>query len=116
MDEKKVVANIIQIRHKQGFTKRYVSQIIGMNEASYGRIENGEIALAYSHLARIARCFNMSVVDIITYPYEYKMVASEEEPVEAILQIKLRRDTQDQVLKLVFGNNDLEILNKVNNG
>ena len=36
----------------------------------------------------------------------------EQEPVEAILQIKLKKDKKDQVLKLVFGENDIEILNK----
>ena len=35
-----------------------------------------------------------------------------EEPVEAILQIKLKKDKKDQVLKLVFGDNNIEILNK----
>ena len=34
------------------------------------------------------------------------------EPVEAILQIKLQKDKKDQVLRLVFGDNNIEILNK----
>ena len=32
--------------------------------------------------------------------------------VEAVLQIKLKKDKKDQVLRLVFGDNNIEILNK----
>ena len=35
-----------------------------------------------------------------------------DEPVEAVLQIKLKKDKKDQVLKLVFGENNIEILNR----
>ena len=55
----------------------------------------------------------MSVIDIITYPDIYvKKEEAASDPVEAILQIKLQRDKKDQVLKLIFGDNDIEILNK----
>lgn len=111
--EKNVVANIIKIRGNKGLTKRDVAQIMGINEASYGRIENGKIALSYSHLVGIAKCFEMSVYDIISYPIKLVEKSDDEnDPVEAILQIRLRRDKQDQALKLVFGEKDLEILNR----
>ena len=55
----------------------------------------------------------MSVVDLFTYPDKYiKATQTEGEQIEAILQIKLRKDKKDQVLKLVFGENNIEILNK----
>ena len=31
---------------------------------------------------------------------------------EVALQIKLKKDKRDQVLRLIFGDNDIEILNK----
>ena len=107
------IKNIIQIRNLQGITKRSMAEALDINEASYGRIESGKIALAYSMLAKIASVFNLSVVDVITYPdkFEKKEIIGEE-PVEAILQIKLKKDKKDQVLKLVFGDNNIEILNK----
>ena len=53
------------------------------------------------------------IIDVITYPDRYvKVQGSEAEPVEAVLQIKLKKDKKDQVLKLVFGDNNIEILNK----
>ena len=61
----------------------------------------------------ISNVLGISVIDLITYPKKYvEKNSSEEEPVEAILQIKLKRDKKEQVLKLVFGDNNIEILNK----
>lgn len=111
--EEQVVKNIIKIRESKGLSKRRIALDLGINEASYGRIESGEIALSYDHLAKIANFYQMSVIDILTYPDVYiKKEAVEPEPVEAILQIKLQKDKKDQVLKLIFGDNDIEILNK----
>ena len=114
ISEEQVVKNIIQIRNNKGFTKRQVADVLNINEASYGRIESGKIALSYQHLAQIASVFNMDVVDIIVYPNNYVLseVGKQSEPVEAVLQIKLQHDKRDQVLSLVFGENNLEILNK----
>lgn len=39
-------------------------------------------------------------------------VQSEDVQVDAILQIKLRKDKKNQVLNLLFGENNIEILNK----
>ena len=55
----------------------------------------------------------MSVIDILTYPKIFvESTSNTLEPVEAILQIRLQKDKKDQVLKLVFGENNLEILNR----
>ncbi len=45
-------------------------------------------------------------------PFIKQFKEVEQEPIEATLQIKLKREKKDQVLKLVFGENNLEILNK----
>lgn len=112
MNESNVVRNIVKIRNLRGLSKREVAIKLNMNEASYGRIESGKIALSYNYLAQIASVLNMSVIDVITYPDVYCKKEEKEEPVEAILQIKLKKDKKDQVLKLVFGENNIEILNK----
>lgn len=111
-NENNIICNIIKIRESQGLTKREVAKALNINEASYGRLEAGKIALSYNHLALIASRFDMTIIDILTYPDKYvKKESTEAPPVEAILQIKLRNDTKDQVLKLVFGDNNIEILN-----
>lgn len=113
ISEKQIIENITKIRNSKGVTKRSVAEALNINEASYGRIESRKVALSYRQLAAIASFFQMSVIDVIGYPNHY-VIAEEEagEPVEAVLQIKLKKDKKDQVLKLVFGENNIEILNK----
>ncbi len=113
MEETKLIKNIIQIRNSQGLTKRAMANFLNINEASYGRIENEKVALSYKQLTDIASIFRMPVIDVLTYPDKYvKTDIHLDEPVEAVLQIKLKKDKKDQVLKLVFGENDIEILNR----
>lgn len=111
-EEKQIIEKIIQIRKNQRFTKRQIAEALCMSEANYGRLENGKSILQYRHLADIARFFGMSIFDVITYPEKYINHHSASDPVEAILQIRLQKDKKDQVLRLVFGDNNIEILNK----
>lgn len=111
--EETLIQNIVKIRSSKGLTKRRMAEALNLNEASYGRIENGKVALSYSQLAKIASVLGMSVIDVISWPDRYvKAEKKEDEPVEAILQIRLRKEKKEQVLKLVFGENDIEILNR----
>lgn len=72
-----------------------------------------KVKLSVVQLSKLAQNLSMSEIDVITYPDRYvKVQGSEAEPVEAVLQIKLKKDKKDQVLKLVFGDNNIEILNK----
>ncbi len=54
----------------------------------------------------------MSVADVITYPDVHVKKEPTGEPVEAILQIKLKKEKKDQLPKLVFGENNIEIFSK----
>lgn len=111
--EETVIRNIVKIRTSREMTKREIAKELRIDEASYGRIESGKIALTYNRLAQIARVLSVSVIDIITYPEVYvKKDNSESEPVEVVLQIKLQKEKKDQVLKLIYGENNLEIFNK----
>jgi hypothetical protein len=61
--------------------------------------------------------FEMDVIDIITYPKKYidagtildNSISIDE---KVTLQIELKKEKKEQVLKLVFGENNLEILNR----
>jgi len=113
-----ILENIVKFRKEKGFSQDYVASRVGMKQSGYALIESGERGLQYNVLLQIAMVIGVDVIEIIAHPNEYveKDIAScsadEREPVEAILQIKLQSDKKDQVLKLVFGENNLEILNK----
>lgn len=77
-------------------------------------IENGKRELKVVELEIIANALKVDMLYLLTYPHVYvkKERTEHQEPIEAILQIKLQSDKKEQVLKLVFGENNLEILNK----
>ena len=111
--EDNIVSNIIKIRQNQGLTKRGVADMLHIGEASYGRIEARKVALTYKTLADIASCFNMEVLDILTYPYHFVLDSKEDrEPAEVMLQIKLKKEKREKVMRLIFGDNNIEILDK----
>jgi transcriptional regulator with XRE-family HTH domain len=112
-----ILDNIAKIRKSKGFSQDYLASKLGMKQAGYGLIENGERGLQYEVLLQIAIVFEMDVIDIITYPNKYidsnsilKDNFSIDEKV--VLQIELKKEKKEQVMKLVFGENNLEILNK----
>jgi transcriptional regulator with XRE-family HTH domain len=111
-----ILENIARIRKQKGFSQDYLASKLGMKQSGYGMIENGDRGLQYEVLLQIAVAFEMDVVDIITYPHKFidatsilKDTFSIDEKVT--LQIELKKEKKDQVLKLVFGQNNLEIFN-----
>lgn len=107
----------MQIRVSKGLSKRYLADKLDLNESTYGRIESGKSALSYKQLAQIASALDMTVLDVISYPKTFVEKQSSKEPesndpLEAVLQIRLKKDKRDQVLNLIFGDNNLELLMK----
>ena len=83
--------------------------MMGVSESGISKILSGCGTLTLDHLANLARGLSVSVLDILSYS-DVRVDAIE--PVEAILQIKLKKEKKDQVLKLVFGENNIEIFNR----
>lgn len=104
-----VLDNVRKIMVDRNLTQRSIGEMMGAGESSLSRIFSGEAQLTLDHLANLARCLSISVIEILTYSDQKK---NEQDPVEAVLQIKLKKDKKDQVLKLIFGENNIEILNK----
>lgn len=111
-----VAENIKKIRLQKGINQNIISDALGVDVSVISNIENGKRELKVNELEIIAKCLQEDVLYLLTYPERYVPVnnlsQSETEPIEAILQIKLQKNKKDQVLKLIFGDNNLEILNK----
>lgn len=105
--------NLRKIIHNRGLTQGVVGGYAEISESQFSKVINGPVNLSFNQLEQIASGLNMPVIDIITYPDKYVLPTQKnEEELEAILQIRLRKDKKDQVLKLVFGEHNIEILNK----
>lgn len=108
-----IAKNIREIRLQKSINQQDIADALHVDDAVVSNIERGKRELKVSELEIISNVLGVSVVDLITYPKKY--VESDmvnDEPMEAILQVRLRKDKKDQVLKLVFGENNIEILNR----
>lgn len=110
--KEKILENISKIRVNKKITQKSIAEFLEIEQGSYSLLERGERDLTIDRLLQIAIFFKMDVVDIITYPNKGSYNKENEEDIKAILQIELKKDKKDQVMKLIFGDNNLEILNK----
>lgn len=107
-----IIDNIKKIRIEKGVTQEVLAEALFVDPSVLSNLERGKRELKVSELEIIADCLGVRVIDLFTWPVRYVEPGQENEGVEAILQIKLKKDRKEQVLKLVFGDNNLEILNK----
>lgn len=108
-----LVSNILKIMRDRNLTQATMAEYMGITSSQFSKVLKMKVKLSVVQLSKLAQNLSMSEIDVITYPDRYvKVQDSEAEPVEAVLQIKLKKDKKDQVLKLVFGDNNIEILNK----
>lgn len=109
----KVTANIVKLLNEKHLAQSAIADVLEKDTSNVNKLLQNKAQLSYNAIVKIANLFSISAIDLITYPDVYVPQQSPEaEPVEATLQIKLKKDKKDQVLKLVFGENNLEILNK----
>lgn len=116
--EEKIINSIRKIMYDRRLTQAAIADMLDITASQFSRVLKGSCHISIEQVAKLATALNLREIDLITYPDVYRKVegdgetARADEPVEAVLQIKLRREKREQVLKLVFGNNDIEILNK----
>lgn len=109
----KVIENIKKIRlEKKGIPQKLLADALSVDDSVISNIEKGKRELKVSELEIIASCLGVEVIDLFTYPQKYVPDGKEPEDIEAVLQIRLKKDRKEQVLRLVFGDNNLEILNR----
>lgn len=103
-----------QIREVRELSQKQVAQKLNKTQSAYARIEIGDTKLDMETLELFAKAMGMTVVDIFTYPEKWGPMEQREEREETkvTLQIELKKEKKEQVLKLAFGENILEILNK----
>lgn len=105
--------NIRKYLNDKGLKQAFIAHNSDYSEGQVSKILNGDQKMSIEDLSLFAKVLSLREIDLLTYPDIYnKKEDAEPEPVEAILQIKLKKDKKDQVLKLVFGDNNIEILNK----
>ena len=108
-----IVENIRKALTKSGLNQAGLSIASDIPEKALSKILNKTQRLTMDHLSKIARGLSLREIDLLTWPERYyPMEEKGTSPSEVLLQIRLTKEKKDQVLKLVFGENNIEILNK----
>ncbi|MDR0863758.1 MAG: helix-turn-helix domain-containing protein [Candidatus Symbiothrix sp.] len=109
-----VVENIINIRKEKGISQEFIANALHVDASVISNIERGKRELKVCELVIIAKALGVDVLYLLTYPHVYvkKELNGKSEPAEAILQIKLAGEKRDKILKLLFGEANLEFLNE----
>lgn len=111
--EVRLVDNIRNLINDRGLNQYGLSVASGISDKTISKIFTGQQHFKMEHIAKIARCLSVREIDLFTYPERYERVdVRENGPAEVLLQLKLSKEKKDQVLKLVFGENNIEIFNK----
>ncbi|NCC99472.1 MAG: hypothetical protein EOL95_07210 [Bacteroidia bacterium] len=105
-----VVENLIKIMNDRKLTKVGFANLIDFPEPKWNKITNGKQELKMSELSEIARKLQMKEVDIFSYPSKLVSSKEKETNLKAQITVELREELKERVLKIVFGNNNLELL------
>ena len=110
-----IIENIRILRESKGYSQDYMAELMSITQSAYARFERGATKTDLKIVSLIAQVLDINIIDIITYPEKYvniKDVPKEiitSEP-EIILQIKIKGDKRNQILKTALENSELDIL------
>lgn len=111
--QERIMTNILKLLNIRGINQAEISRRTGIDKSTVSKLFSGETQLKINTLSEISTAIDVPVVDIITFPEKFERVSSAgEEPAEVIVQLKLKKEKKDQVLKLLYGENNIEIFNK----
>ena len=108
-----IYKNIREIRLQKGINQQALADALNLDVAVISNIEKGKRDLRVKELEIISNVLGLTVVDLLTYPQQYVNIIDipRSDDSEVSIQIKLKKDKRDQVMRLIFGDNDIEILN-----
>ena len=109
-----IYKNIREIRLQKGINQQALADALNLDVAVISNIEKGKRDLRVKELEIISNVLGLTVVDLLTYPQQYVNIIDipRSDDSEVSIQIKLKKDKRDPVMRLIFGDNDIEILNK----
>ena len=108
-----IVGNILKILKSKNLTQAAIAADAFIDSTALSKIISGSRRMSVNEFANIATALGMAPLELMTWPDKYvPKEKKEEEPAEVFLQLRLTKEKKDQVMKLVFGENNIEILNK----
>lgn len=107
-----IAKNIKELRLQKSINQQVLADALAVDVASVSNLEKGKREIRFREIEIIANVLGVSVVDLITYPKKFVEVKDEDKDVEAVLMIKLKESKKRFILKSIFGDENLELLNQ----
>lgn len=109
----KIIRNLVKIKNERNLTQEAIGQMGGIDASQISRVLKGKLGISIDQLENIARGLRMDVIDIITYPEIYvPRTAIPDSDVDAVLMVRLKEGKKQEVLRSVFGDENIEILTR----
>ena len=107
-----IVVNLSKIMNDRGLRQNSFAAIDGFTPSKMTKILNGTQNLNFFEFSKIANFLNLREIDIITYPKIFTEKDISNNDVKVQLTVELKEHLRDNVLKMIFGNSNLEIINR----
>lgn len=96
-----ILKNIISIREKKGISQKKVADTILITQSGYSKIESGYTKLDVDTLIKLAKLFEMDVLELIAYPDKVIRINSKTNNNNIVLQINLPDNKVEEILKII---------------
>ena len=107
-----IVDKLIKIRNDRRLNQTEFADLVGIDSATYNKIESGNLKLSLDRLSNIAERLQLREIDIYTYPDVFVEVKQIDNSIKTQITIELKEELKMKILEIVFGNKNLQILNK----
>ena len=106
---------IREVRESRELSTYDVAKLMKIPQATYSRFERGASKIDLERLEQFATVMGLSVIDVLVWPKHYIDVEDIPSHVKAyepdvLIQLKVRGDKRQAVLKAVLGNESVELL------
>ncbi|MCL2041454.1 MAG: helix-turn-helix domain-containing protein [Bacteroidales bacterium] len=110
--KEKILKNVRMFREQANLSQEQLADEMKITQSKYARFECGKSKTDLEVLLSFCKTLNKSLLEVITYPEIYVNVSDvynykEEDRVS--VAIELKKDKREEVLKLIFGDNNLEV-------
>ena len=108
-----VVKNLCKIKNDREIGQNELGALVGFDSSTMSKIFKGTRKLSLEDVSKIAAALNMRDIDLYTYPKIFRECENINNDIKAQLTVELREDLKEDVLKLIFGNSNLKVINKI---
>jgi transcriptional regulator with XRE-family HTH domain len=106
---KSILKMVKNLRESKDLSQESIADMMKITQSAYARFESGRTKTDLETLESFCSEMNISLIDLFV---STENKTKNESEVKAQIVIELRADKKDQVLKMLFGTDNLEILKK----